>query len=106
MTYRGGKPVKVSAIVLDLDGTLLDSSKHISERNMNAIYNMLHQNVRINFATARPPRAVKLLLPEKLLLAGSFVYYNGAQVSCRLSELDIHKAVEAALSAEVIDFLL
>ncbi|MEW9701385.1 Cof-type HAD-IIB family hydrolase [Paenibacillus sp. SI8] len=98
--------MKVSAIVLDLDGTLLDSNKHISERNMNAIDKMLHQNVRIIFATARPPRAVKSLLPENLLLAGSFVYYNGAQVSCRLSGLDTHEAVEAALSAEVIDFLL
>lgn len=59
--------VRVSAIVLDLDGTLLNSDKEISCRNYQAIENILSKDIPVIFATARPPRTVKLLLPSSLL---------------------------------------
>ncbi len=72
--------MKYSTVVLDLDGTLLNSNKEISKRNLDAVLSCYQKGMRIIFATARPPRAVNWFLPQELLDIGAFVYYNGAQV--------------------------
>lgn len=93
-----------AAIALDLDGTLLDSNKQVSARNRNAILQCHSRGIRIIFATARPPRTVASLLPEELLHIGSFVYYNGAQVSCRFTWCELHEPIPASLTAEIVDY--
>lgn len=46
---------------------------------------------------------MRSFLSESLLKAGSFVYYDGAYISCAYSGLDIHESIDAELSSEVID---
>lgn len=92
-----------SAVVLDLDGTLLNSGKKISDRNYKSIITCLNRGMRVIFATARPPRAVKSFLPKELLDVGSFVFYNGALVSSTSLGINIHEPIPSVLSAEVID---
>ena len=58
--------MEFDAAVIDLDGTLLDSSKSVSERSVNAIRRCHQAGMNIIIATARPPRAVKRFLPEEL----------------------------------------
>ena len=101
-------PVKprCSAVVLDLDGTLLNSRKEVSPRNVKAVLDCHRQGIHIIFATARPPRTVKKILPEELLSIGSFIYYNGAQFSCPNTGLEWHEGIDAALTAQVMDFCL
>lgn len=53
-----------SAVILDLDGTLLDSSKRVSQRNRDAILQCHRRGMKIIIATARPPRTVESLLPS------------------------------------------
>src|SRR5690625_4619738 len=72
------KDIKV--IALDLDGTLLNNNKDISNRNLNAILKCHENGKQVIIATARPPRSVKSLLPKVLLDICSFVYYNGALI--------------------------
>lgn len=98
--------MKYAAIALDLDGTLLDSNKRVSARNINAIRQCHRQGMRIIFATARPPRTVASLLPEELLQIGSFVYYNGAQVFCRFTGYELHEPIPAPVTAEILDYCL
>ncbi|MNZ55479.1 putative phosphatase YwpJ [compost metagenome] len=95
-----------SAIILDLDGTLLNSDKQISDRNFRAILDCHHYGMKIIFATARPPRAVRSFLQEELIKLGSFIYYNGAYVLCEHTGIHYHEPIHAALTAEVIDFCL
>ncbi|MFD2330766.1 HAD family hydrolase [Cohnella sp. GCM10020058] len=71
-----------SAIVLDLDGTLLNSGKQVSDRNRLAVRTCYEKGIKIIYATARPPRSVRQFLPEELISIGAFVYYNGAQAVC------------------------
>ncbi|WP_020620304.1 Cof-type HAD-IIB family hydrolase [Paenibacillus daejeonensis] len=94
------------AIILDLDGTLLDSRKQVSERNEAAILACHRKGMRILFATARPPRTVEQVLPVKLREIGAFVYYNGAQIHCRASEFRYHEAIDKELTAALIDHCL
>ncbi|WP_309118319.1 Cof-type HAD-IIB family hydrolase [Paenibacillus sp.] len=95
-----------SAVVLDLDGTLLDRNKNVSERNQKAIMNCYANGMKVIFATARPPRAVKALLPEELLSIGSFIFYNGALISCKTTGTDVHVPIDVNLSNELLDFCL
>lgn len=98
--------MKWSAVVLDLDGTFLNASKQVSERNLAAVLACFHSGMRIIIATARPPRAVRWFLPEQLQSIASFVYYNGAHVVCRHAVIEWHEAIPAPLSAEIIDCCL
>jgi predicted HD superfamily hydrolase involved in NAD metabolism len=102
---RPTRPV-CSAIVLDLDGTLLNSRKEVSLRNAKAVLDCHRQGIHIIFATARPPRTVNKILPEELLSIGSFIYYNGAQYACTGTGLEWHESIDAALTAQVLDFCI
>ncbi len=63
----------IKAIVLDLDGTLLNSEKKVSNRNLNSILKCYSYGIQIIIATARPPRSVKKLLPPELLQFGYII---------------------------------
>ena len=93
-------------IVLDLDGTLLNSNKVVSERNLAAVLACYRKGMKIVFATARPPRAVKWFLPDVLLETASFVYYNGAQVFCPLTNTAFHESIPSNVTAEITDYCL
>lgn len=60
----------IKVIVLDLDGTLLNCEKKVSERNRKAIIECYRKGIRIIFATARTPRSVKQFLPVELQSIG------------------------------------
>lgn len=65
--------MKFPIIVVDLDGTLLNSKKQVSERNYNAIMNCSRNGMKFIFATARPPRAVNSFLDDDLFKIGGSV---------------------------------
>ncbi|OUN00567.1 MAG: hypothetical protein BAA02_10115 [Paenibacillaceae bacterium ZCTH02-B3] len=95
-----------AAVVLDLDGTLLNSEKKISERNFASVLECHRRGVKIIFATARPPRTVRILLPDEMRDIGSFIYYNGALVVSAELGITLHEAIPSDLAGEVIDFCL
>ncbi|MBV7506456.1 HAD family hydrolase [Bacillus sp. sid0103] len=45
--------MNVRAIFIDMDGTLLKASNNISRRNMEAIYRLINQGVKVFLATGR-----------------------------------------------------
>ncbi|GGH75955.1 HAD superfamily hydrolase (TIGR01484 family) [Pullulanibacillus pueri] len=45
--------MKVRAIFIDMDGTLLNASNKISHRNREAIYRLINQGVKVFLATGR-----------------------------------------------------
>jgi Cof subfamily protein (haloacid dehalogenase superfamily) len=70
---------KTKAIILDLDGTLFNSGKEISRKNLNAILQCMDRGYFIIIATARPLRTVMNKLPAEL--AGCYlVLCNGAWI--------------------------
>ncbi|MDQ0088596.1 Cof subfamily protein (haloacid dehalogenase superfamily) [Paenibacillus anaericanus] len=97
--------MKPKAIILDLDGTLLNSSKKISLRNLNAIQAIRQKNIIIIFATARPPRVVQFD-DFDLFSFGGVVFYNGALFRCDVSNQDIHFSITNDLVQELIKFCL
>lgn len=98
--------MKFPIIVLDLDGTFLNSDKQVSNRNYKAIMNCSKQGMKFIFATARPPRAVRTFLKDEFYNQESFIYYNGAFISCNHTRICHHEPIESVVTAEVIDFCL
>jgi len=69
----------IKLVAIDLDGTLLDDSKRISEPTAAAIAEISRRGVRVVIASARPPRSVRHLYRE-LGLDTWQINYNGALI--------------------------
>jgi Cof subfamily protein (haloacid dehalogenase superfamily) len=94
----------IRALVFDLDGTLLDSQKKLSERTQNALLRCGQLGLDLFIATARPPRSVKALLPSIIMKNVSAVYYNGAycrDLSGNTSSFTISPAIAAKIITQV-----
>ncbi len=72
----------IKLIAIDLDGTLLDDNKQISERNKKALHEAKAKGVKIVLCTGRPLRAIEPILEElDLLDEGDFsITFNGGLV--------------------------
>lgn len=72
----------IKLIALDLDGTLLNSEKKISEGNKNAIQLAKEKGVKVVLCSGRPLKGIKRYLEElNLLDEGDFsITYNGGLV--------------------------
>lgn len=71
--------MKYKAVVIDLDGTLLDSAQTISTRSEQAIRRLSEAGYIIIIATGRPPHMVDEYYPQ-LDVADFKVYFNGALI--------------------------
>ena len=72
---------KIKAICLDLDGTLLNDDKKISDRNLRALRYLNAKGIRIIIATGRQYPSAKALL-RSLGFPVFIIYSNGAGVRC------------------------
>lgn len=72
----------IKLIALDLDGTLLDSEKHISEENKKAITLAKAKGVKIVLCSGRPLKGIQRYLEElDLMDEGDYsITYNGGLV--------------------------
>lgn len=96
--------MKPKAIVIDLDGTLLNSDKSISAKSIEVLTRIKKTGIRLVFATARPPRSInydKCDIKEM----GSMVYYNGAYIDCNITGISCHLGIDPKLGSEVIDYI-
>lgn len=96
--------MKPKVIVLDLDGTLLNSNKKISHRNILALKGIEKTGIKLIFATARPPRVVKFTELDIRLL-GSMIYYNGAYTVCDKTSYKYHIGIDSNLGSDVLQYI-
>ena len=70
-------------LVLDLDGTLTNSKKEISDRNLNTLLHLQQQGVRIVLASGRPTYGIAPLAETlQLKQYGGFILsYNGGEIT-------------------------
>ncbi|GGE73303.1 HAD family hydrolase [Priestia taiwanensis] len=96
----------IKAIVLDLDGTLLNSRKEVSERCEQAILTCYKNGMTIIFATARAPRFVRIFLPQELREIASIIYYNGALIEEYTTSYRRHYPIEPSIAHELIEYIV
>lgn len=96
--------LNIHAIVLDLDGTLLDSDKSISSRNYEAVKGCYESGIHIIVATARPPRAANRFL-NKFPFVDYLVYYNGALTLCKSKQTERHFSIPIDISKQINNYI-
>ncbi len=97
---------EIDAVVLDLDGTLLNSNKELSKRNFDALRYIHKAEIPIIIATARPPRTIKYLLPKEIQEIAIFVYYNGALIINNKLQINEHYSIDSKLNNQIIEYLI
>lgn len=70
---------KYKLIAADMDGTLLNDDKIITQKNISAIKTAINDGVIFAFATGRPPQAI---IPYRSLITpvSPIIAYNGAMI--------------------------
>lgn len=81
MSNKIGKDKKV--LVLDLDGTLTNSQKEITDKTLEAVFRMQEHGHKVVIATGRPtPGALPIAKKLKLEKFGGFIAsFNGGQIT-------------------------
>ena len=91
-------------LVLDIDGTLTNSQKEISNNTLNAILNIQERGHIVVLASGRPTPGI-LELSAKLQLAkynGYILSYNGGKIiHCASNEIIFQKVLDQSVIAEL-----
>ncbi len=77
-----------SAVVLDLDGTVLDSTPALRARTRTALEGVIATGIPVVIATARAVRSVNVYLSEELVRGLRIAHLNGAVVHHGSEQLD------------------
>lgn len=93
----------ILSVVLDLDGTLLNTQREVSPRNLHAVLDCHKHGIQIIIATARPSRSVRMLLPEALLQLGCMIYYNGAYTVDSSYQTEDHVLIDHETVSDLYD---
>src|SRR5688572_1925780 len=94
-------PIRLVAI--DLDGTLLNSAKLISDQTIEALQCLPNHGVRVVIASARPPRSVRHVY-QMLRLDTLQINYNGALIWDEAGQRPVfHQPMDCALVRRMIE---
>src|ERR1700722_2214457 len=69
----------IQLVAIDLDGTLLNDSKQVSDQTIAALCELPSSGIKVVIASARPPRSVRHIY-QTLRLDTWQINYNGALI--------------------------
>jgi len=91
----------IKLVAIDLDGTLLDSNKKVSEQTVRGLQCLT--GARVVIASARPPRSVRHIY-RQLGLDTWQINYNGALIWDEANQQPIfHRPMKAALASQMVE---
>ncbi|HSV16488.1 MAG TPA: Cof-type HAD-IIB family hydrolase [Tepidisphaeraceae bacterium] len=95
---------QIRLVAVDLDGTLLNDSKKVSDQTVNALCGLPAMGVRVVIASARPPRSVRQIYRD-LKLDTLQINYNGALIWDEANQRAVfHRPLAAAIVRDIVDF--
>jgi len=101
--YGAQGPLDIRLVAIDLDGTLLNDSKQVSDQTVQALSCAVERGVRVVIASARPPRSVRAIY-NLLKLNTWQINYNGALIWDEPNQHVIfHRPMAGTLVRELID---
>lgn len=90
---------KYEAVLLDLDGTLLDGNNKIRPRNADVLRSLVDSGVEVMIATGRSTRAT-LPVVEELGIDSPMLVFNGAGIYCPKEDKLIEERILSNLVME------
>ena len=96
-------PPPIRLVAVDLDGTLLNDSKEITEQTAGALSCLPQRDVKVVIASARPPRSVRHIY-HALGLDTLQINYNGALIWDEPGQRPVfHRPIAGKLAARLIE---
>jgi len=96
----------IKLITIDLDHTLLDNERQVSERNARAVRQAVEEGVTVAIATGRSHSSA-LTYARQLEIDAPIISYNGAMIRRPDDEQPMrHLRLEADLAAEIVETLV
>src|SRR5688572_9821493 len=96
-------PPAIRLVAVDLDGTLLNSAKLVSDQTIEALQCLPSRGVRVVIASARPPRSVRHIY-QMLRLDTLQINYNGALIWDEPQQRAVfHQPMDCALVRRMIE---
>jgi Cof subfamily protein (haloacid dehalogenase superfamily) len=97
-------PNPIRLVAVDLDGTLLNEAKRVTDRTVAAMQGLSARGVKVVIASARPPRSVRHIY-RQLGLGTLQINYNGALVWDEpAGRLALHTPLPGELVRRIIAF--
>jgi Cof subfamily protein (haloacid dehalogenase superfamily) len=97
-------PRKISALISDVDGTLVDQNKNLTEGARAAVADLHARGIAFTIISSRPPRGMRMLI-EPLEITAPIAGYNGGILAKPdLSVIEDHAASPEA-AQETVDIL-
>ena len=93
-------------VVLDLDGTLTNSEKKITEKTKNALLTIQKKGIIVTLASGRPTYGIISLAKELELekYGGYIISFNGAKIiNCKTNEILYNKTIPKELIPILLD---
>jgi Cof subfamily protein (haloacid dehalogenase superfamily) len=96
-------PPPIRLVAVDLDGTLLNDSKQVTQQTAAALACLPQRNVKLVIASARPPRSVRHIY-QSLGLDTLQINYNGALIWNEPAQRPVfHRPIPGKLAYHVIE---
>ncbi len=91
---------KISAIVVDIDGTFLDSREEVPQENVRAVLEALENGVQVIFASGRMLASITGLLKKHFRREFPVIAYNGGLVASN-GRIHLKKALDRNIAVEI-----
>ncbi len=90
MTRARSRPIKCSAVISDVDGTLVTNEKVLTERTRAAAAALRANGILFSIISSRPPRGLRMLIAPLGITAPIVCFNGGIPVTASLAVLSAH----------------
>jgi Cof subfamily protein (haloacid dehalogenase superfamily) len=94
---------KISILLADVDGTLVDSQKRITARAKAAIEKLTEAGFKFAVTSGRPPRGMKMIVEAVKLSAPLAAFNGGMLVEPDTMKVLVQQTLDAEIAQSVID---
>ncbi|MBP6062868.1 MAG: Cof-type HAD-IIB family hydrolase [Fusobacteriaceae bacterium] len=96
--------MEVKLLISDIDGTLLNEKKELTDYTKKALHNFKENGGQIVLATGRAHVSAKKIL-DKIGIEGIIISYNGARIiDTRTNETLYHNPIEEEITNKLIEY--
>jgi len=94
---------KISILLADVDGTLVDSQKRITARAKAAIEKLTGAGIKFAVTSGRPPRGMKMIVEAVKLSAPLAAFNGGMLVEPDTMKVLVQQTLDAEIAQDVIE---
>jgi Cof subfamily protein (haloacid dehalogenase superfamily) len=104
MTRARSRPIKCSAVISDVDGTLVTNEKVLTERTKAAAAALRANGILFSIISSRPPRGLRMLIAPLGITAPIVGFNGGMLATADLTVVSAH-LLPSGVARRIVDML-